>query len=102
MARSERFPPTFGGRLARFATRIFSLLPMSNITRLMKYRDREGRVLFVAVTAWGTGEYGTFFRGENNELKPIVSPYLPLRDDFRQAQTDLDHFAQVHNLQAVE
>jgi hypothetical protein len=72
---------------------------------IMKYRDAEGRVLFVAVTRWGSGKYRTFFetdsKGAKGYGKPVCLPGLPPRTTLEAAQNDLDAYAREHELEAV-
>jgi hypothetical protein len=96
--------PYYGGRLAAFCIpQPFSTLHPSNmpVKTLMKYRDARGRVLFVAVTAWGSGKYAVFSVDEKGRQKRLVEKDLPPRRELRAAQKDLDGYAERMQLEKV-
>ena len=58
------------------------------------YQDPAGRVLFVSDGISNGLAFGTFYRKPSGGLARVKTIYLPMRDTFPKAQSDLDLYAQ--------
>ena len=65
------------------------------------YEDRGGRELYVwRIEGIEGPPWGTFYAGDNGDLKRLTS--LPMRDTPEEAQADLDALAQVKGYVSLE
>lgn len=63
-----------------------------------RYLSKDGRILFVA-DGISSGEWwGTFYRKSNGNLARFKSAQLPMRKRKKDAQQDLDQYAEANGL----
>lgn len=65
-----------------------------------KYRDFQGRILFVASGLDGR-RFMTVYQKPPGGLRRVATKWLPLRDSREQAQADLDRYARLKCMEEV-
>jgi hypothetical protein len=66
-----------------------------------RYRDFQGRILFVGCGITDGTSWMTFYSKLNGSLRRVNSKFLPIRSTRNQAQEDLDRYAKERGLEPV-
>lgn len=69
---------------------------------MTKYRDYQGRILFVGSGISNGTSWMTLYQKSNGSLRRVKSKFLPIREMREQAQQDLDRYAEKRNMTTVE
>ncbi|OGS01438.1 MAG: hypothetical protein A2V88_13995 [Elusimicrobia bacterium RBG_16_66_12] len=69
------------------------------LARAARYIDYQGRELFICSGISCMRAWTTYYRKPSGSLKRVTSPCLPIRENPKQAQDDLDLWAQRGGLQ---
>lgn len=70
-------------------------------TQGRRYRDFQGRTLFVSPALTNGSTWMTVYAKPNGSLKRVKSKWLPLRETREEAQRDLDRFAEERGLPVI-
>lgn len=69
--------------------------------KMMNYRDKQGRILFVTDGISRGNVWFTGYRRPNGATKKLTTAALPVRDTREEAQRDLDKYARAKGLEVI-
>jgi hypothetical protein len=96
---TSRFPR----RYRRLLHRSLFFRPAMPVKKLMRYRTPDKSEIYTAATHWGSDcKYCSFYRDLHNMEHRFLDPTLPPRETLREAQADLDRYAEQHSLEKIE